>query len=445
MSDTEDAPQEAGEITLKGVGDSTWHINDLAGWTKALGQQAGNLLHEALRQAAFMICADVLAQDQAKAPLLLKERLRDGTARIVSPREHDVAAMLAMEPNDRHTWFEFMSMTAYWGALESNEFAVLQRNGAGDPIALIPVQTARVMDTINQEARKVFYRVTAGTEAEYVLLGTHSVDVPERDMLHVRHRMLDGMDGYSTMRAAKETIETGKALEGYVREMFADGGEMRVIFTSEAEQPLSEISFQRLKSQLAERVVKFRREKAPILLEQGITPKQVSATPADAELSKQLDAHIAAVCRWFRMPPHKAMHMNAVKYENLFAMDRSYVHDVILPRVVAKEQRLSRLLLTRNERARYFIEIDRQALVLTDQKDLTDRIKAMVERGLISVNEGRVRLGENPREGGDVYMIPANMRVVDGKNQPVLEASGQGGGLSQDPGRPEGKTLPTQH
>lgn len=445
MSDQEAKTASAPALAVKGVDDATWQINDLAGWAKAFGEGASGLLQEALRQAAFMICADVLAQDQAKAPVLLKERLRDGTSRVVSPVEHEVAAMLASEPNDRHTWFEFMSMTAYWGALESNEFAVLQRNGVGDPLALIPVQTARVMDTINSEARKVFYRVTAATEAEYVLLGTHSADVPERDMLHVRHRMLDGMDGYSTMRAARQTIETGKALDRHIEQLFADGGEMRVIFTSDAEQPLPDVMFQRLKDQLAQRMVKFRREKMPILLEGGITPKEISATPADTELSKQLDAHIASVCRWFRMPPHKAMHMNAVKYENLFAMDRSYVHDVILPRVVAKEQRMSRLLLTKQERARFYIESDRQALVLTDQKDLTDRIKAMVERGLISINEGRVRLGENPRAGGDVYLVPANMRMVDAKNEPVLDASGQGGGLSEDAGRPEGKALPTQH
>lgn len=374
-------------------------------------------LRNALQQAAVLICCDVLAQDIAKAPLRLIEK---ETGRIIKPTEHPLARMFALEPNKRHTWFEFHEMAIFWYALTTNCFIYPQRTRAGDLIQLVPFQTGRVRPRIADD--HLFYHCSATTLQERQLLGSPSLDVEEHDMIHVRGRMLDGLNGYATLYAGSNTLEIGAAIEQYIEDLFAEGGSVRGVFFRDAEGALDQAAFDRLRDQLRDRLRKFRRGE-PLILEDMLKFDAIAANPAETDYIKQFDAQIVQTCRLFRMPPHKAMHFDAVKYENIDSMEESYLNDTILPITTRFEQKYARHLLSEDERLRFEVSFDREKLKVSSDTARANMAVKLVERRVVTVNEARRMVNLPPKPGGDVYYMPSNGQIINEMNE-ILVAAG---------------------
>jgi HK97 family phage portal protein len=425
------APTRSGELVVTKSHSEPMSMNEFVQWVSNTFGTIG--VKEALQQTAFLLCCDVIAQDMAKATLRLRERLTATTSRVVMPEQHPVAAFYAMEPNRRHTWPEFKEMMGLWGCLTENAFAVLFRNRAGDIQEVVPVQSGRVTEKIS--GRDIFYDVTAGTLHEQALLGQSFLTVPERDMIHVRGRMLDGMYGYSTLLVGKTTLETGKAIEDYRNQLFGEDGQIRGVFVRDKElDPLPEEVFQRFKAQMRALMMGVAKNNDPIVLEGGIKFERLSVNPEEAELSKQFEAQINATCRLLRVPPHKIFQLDGSKYENLETMEKAYVGDTMIPVCLRFERRYDRAFLSPKERLRFFTEHDRDEMTIKDTKAETERVIKAVERGVIEIDEARAKLGYNelPNGQGKTRLIPVNMRVVDESGKIAIEGkagkSGNGAG-----------------
>jgi HK97 family phage portal protein len=406
----------------------TKDTNDL--WTSAglFGESVTELLgfdsklrvstYHALQQAAVLICLDVMAQDISKATLRLRRRVKTKGEFVVEPKQHKMAEMLALEPNVRHTWVEFHQMLVYHLCLASNSYCYVRRNGAGDPLELIPIVPNQVQEFINERSREVFYDLNASSMQEIALLGREYIRAPERDVLHVRNRMLDGFWGFSTLTAGGPTITLGKDIERYQRSLYSENGMVRGFFQRTG-AGMSDDGFRRTKGQLKKLLQRRMNIDDPILLEDGITYKEMAMKATEAEMIKALDKHIEMVCKLWRMPPHKAMHLTAVKYENLTAMENMYVRDTLIPICRLIEDRMERTLLTREERLEYRLEFDRDELKIIDEKVENDRAQKAAQSGLITINEWRDGQGYNPASWGNVRIIPVNTALIDEKNEVV--------------------------
>lgn len=393
-------------------------LAEFASW---LGENIdGMSVTDALQQAAFMLCCDVIAQDISKSTLRLREWLGNGTSRIVMPSQHPIAGFLALEPNRRHTWAEYVEMMVLWSCFTSNAYAGVLRNRKGEPLELIPFQTGRVHEKV--DGRDIFYEVTASTQQEQGLLGASLKVFKETDMIHVRSRMIDGMDGYSTLTAGKTTLDVGSSISGYRGKLFSGEGQIRGVFIKEGDAPLPEEAFQRLRQQFRVLMNKFQQLTEPIVLEGGIKFQPISSNPAEIELTEQFEAQVNDVCRLLRVPPHKIFALANVKYENLETLEKAYVGDTLVPIAKRFEQRYSKVLLSGEDRLRFFFEHDRVEMTLRDTKVETERVIRAVERGVITINEARAVLGYNPLEGndGNTRTIPVNMVLVGRGNEVIL-------------------------
>ena len=170
---------------------------------------------------------------------------------------------------------------------------------------------------------------------------------------------------------------------------------------------------------------RFARNQEPIVLEDGIEFSAISSNPTEAELTKQLEASIVSTCRLLRIPPHKAFHLVNVKYENMEVLEKSYVGDTLEPILQLFEQRLTKHLLSEDERLDYFVSFDRNALALRDPKILIETTKGLMNSGGITIDEFRAAHGYNPIPGGNVRLVPVNMNVVDENNNIVIAAGAQ--------------------
>lgn len=406
--------------------DSTWLDAQDALWTSAgfggpsiaefLGLSSPYRVtgRQALEQAAALICLDVLSQDISKAKLQLKEKLKGGGDRVMEPGEHPLAELLELEPNARHTWVEFTGMLVFHLAMVSNSYALVRRNRLGEVMSLVPTTPMRTDPRINESTGEVFYDITATTSQEAALLGGYDITAPERDVIHVRQRMLDGFYGYSTLLTGGRTLSLGRTLEKYERELFDENGMIRGVFTRPKDAgKLDDPGFRRLKDQLRKLMNRVREKDEPIVLEDGITYEDMGMKAHEAEMAKALENQVEMTCKLWRMPPHKALHMSAVKYDNIAPMEMVYVRDTLVPLCQLIEQRLAKTLLTREERLRFKFEFNRDDMTIVDSKAETERVTKLVAAGVITLNEARVDQGYNPRKNGDIYVVAANTKQVD--------------------------------
>lgn len=407
----------------------------------------GSDVHKALSTAAFLACADVLAQDVSKATMRLREWAENGTSKIVAPMRHDMAGFLALEPNPRHTWTNFIEMMVYWLCFKDNAYAVIFRNLEGDPVKVVPVQSTAVSERVVYDrfgGGEIWYDVTASTQQEQQLLGDVMLKVPERDMIHIRKRMIDGFSGYGTLIAGQDTLEIMQSIEKYRNNIFSEDGQLRGVFTMAKEAPeLGEPQFQRVRQQFKELMSRFRELTAPIILEGGMTFTPISSKPSDMELTKQFEAQVGQMCRLMRVPPHKIFLMDGSKYANMESQDKSYVSDVLVPIAKAIEGQFHKKMNPdRKFRLRYFFEIDRDQMMVRDTVQERESVIKAAERGIIELDEARAMLGKNPllNGAGQVRLIPTNMAVVDRENNVLIGGSST---PDSDVEEPKPETQPT--
>ena len=386
----------------------------------------GNVSHplnldEALKLSAVLICMDVLAQDIAKTPLRMRRRLKNGGSEVVEPEQHWLANLLATEPNRYHTWYEFKEMVILHLCAVQNAFIGKVQDMAGRPSELIPILPGRVRILVDETSDFYVYETQRLTSHERLMLRRLDPYLLEDEMIHIRGRMFDGLYGYSNLEAGSATMSLSKALQDYQTRLYKNDATLRGVFQMKNEETLSEDAFIRLKKQLSERFRNMSRSGDPLVLEEGMEFQSVSMTADQAEINEAQKNAIASTARLFRMPPHKIMHLDAVKYENLDTMERSYVQDTLVPIAERVEQRLARGLLNMNERASLYLEFDRESLMLNDIEKQTKAMDALAKNGAITINEMRQKRGMNPIKGGDVRLIPANYHLVDENNEIVLE------------------------
>lgn len=389
-----------------------------------------------LRLPGVIICLDVLSQDIAKTPLILYERLPNNGKRQVEATEHHMAMLLATQPNRFHTWQEFIELLMNHLGVVQNAYIAKRLDAAGRPTELIPAMPARVTqfavmpedDPINGMGF-FFYRVDRNTPAERLQFAKLDDIFLQSEFIHLRGRMFDGLMGYSNLDIGARLFGLTDELTSYQTRLFGSDGQMPGVFQKpgEAGDALSNEAFDRLREQLKEASRKFREESAPIVLEEGLTFKDVAMNAEQAELSKARDAALVDTARLWRIPPHKIMHLVNVKYENMETLEKSYVNDTLVPYCRRIEQRFNRELLTAEDRARYFFEFDRRAMLLNDMQKLAEVGKVGVQIGGLELDEFRQLFGYNklPNKAGEVRTIPSTYNTVDRSNEVIIPAGAQ--------------------
>jgi HK97 family phage portal protein len=427
--------------TWSGPGGSWQTLADLLGKS---GLSRPATMQEALRNSAFLLACDVIAQDIGKATFRMFKKVDDDRREEVKPKDHPISRMLALDPNAYHTWADFWDMTIRYFAATQNAFVAKRITYRGDLRALIPIIPSRVTTLVYKQTGELFYDVARSNSFEEAILSDFGPRLRSEQMLHIRGRLLDGVNGYSTLAAGADSLDAAKAISDYQRNLFQQGARQSVAFSLSEDAELSEPQFARLRSQFREMLNKALSGESPLVLENGTTVQTLSMTAKDSEVAVAAKNAISEVSRLFRMPPHKLMHFDAVKYENMDAAERTYVSDSLVPTAKRIEAAFARALLTEDERLEYCFEFDRSEMAAVDVKTRAEIAKIGVQAGALTLDEARRELGDYdplPNDSGKVRAIPVNITLVDEKNDPVMEGQAgapednAGGGQSADPGQ----------
>lgn len=407
--------------------DASWNtVEGLLGISRSDGPMG---IVEALQQHAVLACVSVIMRDVSKCDVNLYRRMPGGGKERVDPKEHWLAGMLALDPNEEHSWSEFWQIVTIHLVLANNVFIAKRMNMRGEVSELIPVLPGQVEIMHNPSTLEKYYMVSRRTLFDQAMLkGMGTYMMPEQ-VIHVRNRIVDGLHGLPTLASGAPTMRLAKAINEYQKRLYDNDGQGRVAVSAEKDmKPLSDESFRRLKSEIRRAVKNMWSNGDALLMEPGYTAKVLAMTAADMKIAETHDSQITSVARVFGVPPHKIGHVADEKYSNMEVMERTYAHDVLIPIAKCFEAAIARSLLTRSERLEYFIEFDRRQMEIVDFKVRSDALKVGYERGGLTHDEWRREFGYNPlpNDAGKVRPFLSTLSALEYDSNEVVISSGNG-------------------
>jgi HK97 family phage portal protein len=157
------------------------------------------------------------------------------------------------------------------------------------------------------------------------------------------------------------------------------------------------------------------------ILEEGMEVTPLGIPPEEAQFLETRKFQVTEIARAFGVPPHLIGDMERATFSNIEHQTMEFLQFSLGPYLRQIEQVIHATLMTKSERAVYFVEHVRDSIL---QADTMTRYQAHAlgrQWGWLSVNDIRALENMNPVEGGDEYLVPLNMTPAN-EEQPLPNA-----------------------
>jgi HK97 family phage portal protein len=358
--------------------------------------------YTALNLAAWWAATRIIAEAVASVPLIVYRRLPGGGKERAE--KHPLWRLLHDQPNPEATSIVFREALQAHVLTWGNGYAEIERDGAGRPVALWPVEPDRVSPA-RDENWKLVYRVQNPT-------GPQSVLRPDA-ILHVPGLGFDGVTGYSVARLARESIGLGLATERYGSTWFGSGARPGGVIRHPAK--LSEGAKKNIRDSFGALHGGLDRSHTTAVLEEGMDFKTLSVPPEDSQFLGTREFQREEIALWFNLPPMKLWSSKTATYASSeqFAVD--FVVHTLRPWWVRWEQEFRRKLLLPSERDRIVPEHLADGLLRGDTESRTKALTMQFLNGALNLDEWRAAENRNPLPDGlgQVHFVPVNIQPVE--------------------------------
>ena len=362
----------------------------------------------AMQMTAVYSCVRILSEAVAGLPLQFYKYTESGGKEKAV--EHPLYFLLHDEPNPEMTSFVFretlMTHLLLWG----NAYNQIIRNGKGEIIALYPLMPDR-MKVDRDEHGQLYYEYMVTSEDVPSMKGT-TVKLQPHDVLHIPGLGFDGLVGYSPIAMAKNAIGMAIACEEYGAKFFANGAAPSGVL----EHPGTLKDPSKVRESWQATFGGSANANKVAVLEEGMKYSPISISPNEAQFLETRKFQIDEIARIFRVPPHMVGDLEKSSFSNIEQQSLEFVKYTLDPWVARWEQAMVRVLLTLEEKKKYFIKFNVDGLLRGDSQSRMTGYATARQNGWMSAND--IRELENldliPEEqGGDLYLINGNMTKLE--------------------------------
>lgn len=374
------------------IGDAGALSKFISRWTNS---RSGMTVTEdtSLTHLAVWSCVDFISSTLAQLPLQLFET-RDGNAARVQGM---LAELVRTEPNPHMTAFRFVQMLEAQVLLYGNAYAWIERNRSYQPVAIWPLSPGKCKPML--DAGRLQYQIQRE--------GQQPITVPSIDILHIPGFGLDGLEGLSVIRYARETIGMGLAATEFGAAFFGDGANPRVVVTHPGD--LGAEAAARLAQQFDQAYGGMKNAMKTLVIDEGMKIERMSIPPDEAQFIETRKMNRGEIAGLFRVPPSMIGDWERATWSNAEQGD-IYVAKYTLSSWIRRwEDELNRKLLSQRQKAAgLFFQFNLNALLRGDIKARSDFYRVMKE-GVMTPNEIREKEDLPRLPGFDTPMVPANM------------------------------------
>ena len=357
----------------------------------------------AMRQATVYACIRVIADSIAHLPLVVYRR--DGEKRIPQ-REQRIYQLLHDRPNEWQTSFEWRELLARDIEMRGNGYSMIVRNFRGEPDELIRMHPDRTTPKQDQRTLAVTY--------SYARPDGRTIDLRQDQVFHVRGHGDNGLYGMDPIQYFRETIGDAISQQEHGSRFFSNGAKPLGFLEVPQGVKIGKESTDALRADFDAAYAGGDNAYKTAVLPGGITYKPVAISMENAQFIESRQFSRTEIAAIFRVPPHKVGDLSRATFSNIENQALEFVVDSLMPRLVRFEQAISRDLLSDPA---MFAKFNVAALLRGDFKSRQEGLQIQRRNGVVSANEWRALEDFNPREddGGNAYIIEANMAVDDGQ------------------------------
>ncbi len=368
----------------------------------------------ALSYAAVWRAVNMVSRDIARIPLDVYRR--EGDYDRSKDRGHPAGRLMRGQPNPRMTSYNFRQTMQAGVMLEGNAYAIIRRDGLGDITDLLPVPFGEIAPVIERDERgtkKLFYSWRPGSDA---------IVLQPDEVLHIRG-LGDGLEGYSVLAHARESLGLGLAARAYGSVFFKNNARPNLVL--EFPKRLSEQARRNIIGSFDSMTRGIQRAHRPVVLEDGLKMSHaVTINAADAQLLETRQFEIREIAAWFGLPAHKLGDTERTSFASLEQENLSYLHDID-GWLVNWEQECNAKLLTGKQRREesHFWEFNRSALVRVDLKTRFEAYNIAVRGGWMAFDEVRAKENDGPIPNGSgaKFVASADLVSLDSITNPVSD------------------------
>lgn len=348
----------------------------------------------ALRIAAVFASVRIVSGAVANLPLAIKQRVDARTREDAS--DHPLWRLLRRRPNRWQTPVQFKRMLQAHVLLRGNAFALIVTSGRR-VMELVPLHPDRV-EVKQADDLSLQYR--------WHRKDGRIVDFRQDQIMHLVGLTLDGINGVSVIRYAREAIGLSLATEQHGARMFRDGARVSGVFKHP--RTLGPEGVQNLKNSLQEFRAGGAEEGQDLVLEEGMDYERMSLTAEDAQWIESRKFSRSDIGMFFGVPPHmlgdterQTSYGTGVEQQSI-----GFATYTLEDHLTMWEETINRDLLPAD--SDIYARFNRAGLVKADiEKRWNAHVKAL-QWGVVSPNEVREIEDMNPRPDGDIYYPPPN-------------------------------------
>lgn len=352
----------------------------------------------ALKFTAVFGCCRVLAETFATVPIFEYQKLTNGDREKTD--DTGLYDVLHNVFNSEMSAYNAKEMAMYQINLGGNVVFRKLKNAFGGIVELDPFLWQEIGISRNKDTRKLEYKYKNKKNEAKIL--------SREQVFHVPGPSLDGVIGMSPIEYAAQAVRLGKIYENFAVNFYKNG----VLSSGVFEHPsnLNDTAYARLKEDLKKNYTGLANSGTALLLEDGMTFKQLTMKLADAELLASKKFQIEDICRVYRVPLHLVQNLDKATNNNIEHQSLEFVMYTMLPWFKRWEDCINTQLLTPQQRsAGYYYEFNMSMLLRGDQKSMAEAFAVGRNGGWLSVNDIRRMLNLNSIDNGDIYLQPLNM------------------------------------
>jgi HK97 family phage portal protein len=372
----------------------------------------------ALNATAVLACVTMLSEDFAKlTPRIF--RTDPDTGESTDADDHPLYDLL-YAPNDWQNWFEFAEMTQVSLLLRGNGYAVIVRDGRGNPIKLIPVNADWVALWEAPDGG-LFYRVTANGLHMMAELRGEPFLVPIADMFHIRGFTANGLLGASRIMLAKEAVGLALGLEQQASRWMANRAHLSGILTTDAK--LTKDAAERIAQDWKDLKAGLSNAGKIAVLEQGLKYLPIAMNANDLQIISQRTFQLQEVARIWRIPLHMLGDLTRSTNNNIGQQSQEYINLTLSSYTSRWRWKLHSTFALRP--AKLFIDFDLSELTRADITARYNNYARAITAGFLTPEEARVDDGRDPKPTFGKLLTPANLSAA---GSDATGAGADGGG-----------------
>lgn len=370
----------------------------------------------ALQISTVWACIDRRASTIASLPFFVYQQVA-GQKQLA--RTSRLYALLHESPNSRMTPFEFWRALIMNHDLRGNGYARIDRDNAGEALALWPMPTDQV------EAQ-----VLADGSMVYIYRFGSDVAVLAAENVLVIKNLGNGTTGLAKLEFMRATTDEAAKAQTAACKIFSSGGKptgilmIDKVLNPEQRKVINE-SFKGLTEGSTSRLQ---------VLEANMKYQQLSMSPEDQQILETRKFTVEEICRWFDVPPVMVHHSNVTAWgSGIEQIVDGFYKLAIRPMLVNIEQATRKRVMTPKQRASMTAEFSLDALLRGSLKDRMAIYAQAVQNGLKTRNECRQLENDAPIDGAGDLTAQSNLLPLAllGTKVTATASAGNGSNLAQ--------------